>query len=257
MTNVPQLSISIVVHNQAVLARQLLEDIAALGNQVSVEVLFTVNTDESLPFTPHDYRFPLRIIRNPHPKGFGANHNFAFKMSRADFYCVLNPDIRLIGNPFPPLIDCLKTRGSGVVGPSIINPAGLSEASARRFPTPWSILKKAICGSPDSLDYHQTDTVFEPDWIGGMFMVFTRRSFETIGGFDERYFLYYEDVDICTRLKMARLPVLKCPEAKAVHDGRADSHHDLKYLQWHLRSMVRYFTSKGFWKLAAWPQLRD
>ncbi len=249
------LSISIVVHSQAAIAHQLLDDIAALGNQVSVEVIFTLNTDESLPFDPHGYRFPLKIIRNQTPKGFGANHNFAFKQSRGNYYCVLNPDIRLIGNPFDTLIECLKEHGNGVVGPRIINPAGTLENSARRFPTPFSILKKAVGGSIE-LDYHQTEAVFEPDWIGGMFMLFDRSCFEMIQGFDERYFLYYEDVDICARLKMACMSVLKCPDAKAVHDGRGDSHRNLKYMQWHLRSMARFFMSKGFWKLAVLPRSR-
>ena len=122
------------------------------------------------------------------------------------------------------------------------------ENSARRFPTPLSILKKAIGGHP-GLDYPNIETVFEPDWIGGMFMLFTRECFEMIRGFDERYFLYYEDVDICARLKMAHMPILKCPDARSVHDGRGDSHRHFKYMQWHLRSMARFFTSKGFWKL--------
>ncbi len=255
MTDTPQLSISIVVHNQAALARQLLEDIAALGNQVSVEVLFTVNTEEPLSFTPHDFPFPLRIIRNRHPKGFGANHNFAFQQARGDYYGVLNPDIRLIGNPFTVLMDCLKAHGNGVAGPMIVNPDGLHENSARRFPTPLGILKKAI-GGQLGLDYPQTETVFEPDWIGGMFMLFTRECFGRIQGFDERYFLYYEDVDICARLKMANMPVLQCLDARAVHDGRGDSHHSLKYLQWHFRSMARFFISKGFWKLAVLRRVR-
>lgn len=255
MTNAPLLSISIVVHNQSALAQPLLDDIGALGDKFSAEVLFTINIEESLCFTPHDFHFPLRIIRNRHPKGFGANHNFAFKQSRGDFFCVLNPDIRLIGNPFAILMDCLKEHGNGVAGPMIVNPAGQQENSARRFPTPLGILQKALGGSPD-LDYCQTETVFEPDWIGGMFMLFTRGSFERIQGFDERYFLYYEDVDICARLKMANMPVLQCPDARAVHDGRGDSHRNFKYMQWHLRSMVRFFASKGFYKLAVIPRLR-
>lgn len=249
MNHKPRLSLSVVVHDQADLARQLLDDINALCDQILLEVVFTANTDESLSFTPNDFDFPLKIIRNLNPKGFGANHNFAFQHTRGDFYGVLNPDIRLVGNPFAILMDCLESHGSGVAGPMIVNPAGLHENSARRFPTPISILKKAT-GRLAGLDYPPTETVFEPDWIGGMFMLFTRESFEMINGFDERYFLYYEDVDICARLKMAHMHVLKCPDASAVHDGRGDSHHNLKYMQWHLRSMVRFFTSKGFWKLA-------
>jgi len=255
MNHKPLLSLSVVVHDQADMARQLLDDINALCDQILLEVVFTANTDESLSFTQDDYDFPLEIIRNRNPKGFGANHNFAFKQTRGDFYGVLNPDIRLIGNPFTVLMDCLEAHGNGVAAPMIVNPAGLPENSARRFPTPVSILEKAV-GGHSGLDYPQTETVFEPDWIGGMFMLFTRESFEMIQGFDERYFLYYEDVDICARLKMAHMPVIKCPGARVIHDGRGDSHHNLKYMQWHLRSMARFFTSKGFWKLAVLPRGR-
>jgi len=255
MTADPQLSISIVVHNQAALARQLLDDIAALGNQLSAEVLFTVNTSESLPFDSLYYPFPLKIIRNKNPKGFGANHNFAFKQSKGRYYCVLNPDIRLIGNPFNILIEYLKKHCNGVAAPQITTHTGLIENSARRFPTPLSILKKTLAGSP-GLDYPQTKGVYKPDWVGGMFMLFSRTSFEAVHGFDERYFLYYEDVDICARMKMKGLTVLLCPDVKAIHDGRGDSHHNLKYMQWHLRSMARFFTSTGFLKLSVLPRLR-
>jgi GT2 family glycosyltransferase len=255
MTTDPQLSISIVVHNQAAIAQKLLDDINALATLLSLEVIFTINIDEPIPFTPQEYHFPLKIIRNKHPKGFGANHNLAFAQTHGRYYCVLNPDIRLIENPFPPLIECLRDRGDGVVGPRLLNPAGSIENTARRYPTPFSILKKALAGSQD-LDYPPSDAVFESDWIGGMFMLFSRNCFEAVQGFDERYFLYYEDVDICARLKIKGQSVLLCPHASAIHDGRADSHHDIRYLQWHLRSMVRFFTSKGFYKLALMPRLR-
>lgn len=255
MTTDPPLSISIVVHNQAAIAHLLLDDIATLGNQLSAEVLFTVNKAESLPFDPLDDRFSLKIIQNESPKGFGANHNFAFKQSRGRYFCVLNPDIRLVGNPFDALIACLNKTNAGVVAPRIVNPNGEIENSARRFPTPFSILNKTLT-KPSGLDYPQSARVFEPDWVGGMFMLFTRSCFEGIHGFDERYFLYYEDVDLCARMKLANLPVFVCSEAKAVHDGRGDSHHNLKYMLWHLRSMMRFFVSKGFWKLAMLPRLR-
>lgn len=250
-----RVTISIVIHNQAVIAQDLLNDLSNLGNKLSAEILFTVNTDESLPFTPHDFHHPVKIIRNERPKGFGANHNFAYKQSHGRYFCVLNPDIRLVGNPFDVLVARLNETNAGVVAPRIVNPKGKIENSARRFPTPFGILLKALAGSPE-LDYPQTDEVYEPDWIGGMFMLFNRKYFEAVQGFDERYFLYYEDVDICARLKMKRLPVLLCPDVKAIHDGRGDSHHNLKYMQWHLRSMLRFFASKGFLKLAMLPRLR-
>ena len=252
----PLFSISIVSHSQAELARALLDDISNLGETLSAEILFTVNIEESLPFTPDDCHHEIKIIRNTVPKGFGANHNYAYKRSRGRYFCVLNPDIRLVGNPFDALIRCLNEFNGGVVAPRIINPKDETENSARRFPTPISILKKSLIRS-SALDYPQSANVFEPDWIGGMFMLFTRTSFEAVQGFDERYFLYYEDVDICARLKMKGLPVISCSDAKAIHDGRAESHHNPKYMQWHLRSMARFFTSVGFFKLALLPRTRE
>jgi GT2 family glycosyltransferase len=249
-----RLSISIVSHNQAELAKDLINDLSNLGDTLSAEILFTVNIDESIPFTPDDYHHPIEMIRNESPKGFGANHNLAFKRSRGRYFCVLNPDIRLVGDPFETLIRCLNETKGGVAAPRIINPKDEIENSARRFPTPISILKKALIGS-SGLDYPEVAKAYKPDWIGGMFMLFARTSFEAVQGFDEGYFLYYEDVDICARLKMKDLPVIYCSDVKAIHDGRAESHHNLKYAQWHLRSMVRFFTSTGFFKLVLMPRL--
>lgn len=249
------LTLSIVVHNQAEISQQLLGDISDLGDNLSAEIIFTVNTDEQLPFATSDYHHSVTVIRNEKPKGFGANHNFAFKQSRGRYFCVLNPDIRLIGNPFDKLIVCLDNTKAGVVAPRIISPNGVIENSARRFPTPFSIIKKALTGS-SGLDYPKKDLRYEPDWVGGMFMLFSKDVFEAIQGFDERYFLYYEDVDLCARLKMAQFHVLLCPDIKAIHDARCDSHHNLKYMQWHLRSMLRFFASKGFWRLIMLPRLR-
>jgi GT2 family glycosyltransferase len=248
-------SISIVLHNQAPLAQHLLEDISAVGNELSAEILLTVNTHESLPFHENDYCHPITIIRNARPKGFGANHNFAFRQSQGRFFCVLNPDIRLLGNPFDHLTGYLKRNGDGVVAPQIIDPAGHLENNARRFPTPFSIVKKALVGTA-GLDYPFSAGSFEPDWIGGMFMLFSRNCYEAVKGFDERYFLYYEDVDLCARFKRAGFHVFLDRDVRAVHDARYESHRNLQYLGWHLKSMLRFFASKGFREFVMRPRLK-
>lgn len=249
------LTVSIVVHNQAEIAQELLGDISDLGDKLSAEIIFTVNTDEPLPFAVSAYHHSVKVIRNKKPKGFGANHNFAFKHSRGRYFCVLNPDIRLVGNPFDALIACLNDTKAGVVAPRIINPNGRIENSARRFPTPFSILSKAI-NKTSEVDYPHTNKYCLPDWIGGMFMLFPSDCFRRMEGFDERYFLYYEDVDLCARMKMVHRNVVLCPQATAIHDARCDSHHDMQYMRWHLSSMLRFFTSKGFLKLVVAPNLR-
>lgn len=76
------------------------------------------------------------IIQNTNAKGFGANHNAAFAHVTAPYFCVLNPDIVLPGNPFPALLDALNSIDASVLAPAVVNSAGHPEDSARHFPTP-------------------------------------------------------------------------------------------------------------------------
>jgi GT2 family glycosyltransferase len=208
-------------------------------------VLLTVNVPESLPFDPATFRFPLRVLGNRAPRGFGTNHNAAFHESRGELFGVLNPDIRLRGDPFGPLAERLRDPAIGVVAPLVRNPAGGVEDSARRMPTPWSILRKALFGTGDP-DYRIGTEDVHPEWVAGMFMLFRRETFAAARGFDTRYFLYYEDVDLCTRLALAGKRIVYCPAVEVVHDARRESHRDLGYLRVHVASMLRFFGSAPF-----------
>ena len=235
-------SISVVSHGHIRLVASLLADIAA-HVRTPIEVILTLNLPETLPFEPARFAFPLRIVENAVPKGFAANQNAAFRVSRGGVFCVLNPDIRIERNPFPDLLKCLQDRSIGVAAPLIRNPAGAIEDSARRFPTPSSILRKALLNRA-GIDYQIKGETIYPDWVAGMFMVFPRDIFAALGGFDERYFLYYEDVDLCARLMLAGKRVALCPSALAVHDARRESLSSMRYMRWHVSSMMRYFL---FW----------
>lgn len=96
------LSISVVSHAQGVLVSQLLADIGKHCD-LPLEVVLTLNVPEPFSPTPSDYGFPIKVISNAEPKGFGSNHNAAFKHAQGEFFCVINPDIRLNGDPFPAL----------------------------------------------------------------------------------------------------------------------------------------------------------
>ena len=235
--------VSVVSHLQASLVKSLLEDIAAHCGD-SVEVILTVNVDEPLPFGVRDFDYPVELVRNDIPRGFGANHNAAFRLCRQRTFCVLNPDIRLAANPFPALIEELERDRAGVVAPRIVDPAGRIEDSARRFPTLWSLVAKAL-GRANTLDYEIGASSFSPDWIAGMFMLFGSDVFRAVGGFDAKYFLYYEDVDICARLRAADYDVRLVPAASALHDARRASRSDWRHRAWHLQSIVRYLMTTG------------
>jgi GT2 family glycosyltransferase len=77
-----------------------------------------------------------------------------------------------------------------------------------------------------------------------MFMLFRAAAFRSVSGFDERFFLYYEDVDICRRLKRQGLQVLYEPRAEVLHNARRTSWRHPRYLAWHLRSILRFLLAR-------------
>jgi GT2 family glycosyltransferase len=241
------ISVSVVSHGQGALVGRLLDDLARIPAVRRGEVILTYNVDEPDVDAPAAAALPLRAVRNRAPRGFGANHNAAFAMSRGDFFCVLNPDVRLAQDPFPALLEALEARGVGVAAPLVVSPGGAVEDSARRFHTPLALLGRAL--GRGAIDYPGAATAFSPDWVAGMFMLFRREAFERVGGFDERYFLYYEDIDVCARLRLAGYDVRVVPAARAVHDAQRRSHRDLRYLAAHLRSALRYFTSDTYTRI--------
>ena len=235
-------SVSVVSHGQIELVEILLRDLAA-HVKTPIEFLLTVNVPETPPMGLSQFAFPTRVLCNAEPRGFGANHNAAFRESRSEFFCVMNPDIRIEHDPFPALLACLQDWRAGVVAPLIRSPSGAIEDSARHFPTPWTILRKTVHASP-KVEYPVRGNPVYPDWVAGMFMLFPREVFAEIGGFDEKYFLYYEDVDLCARLTSRGRRVVLCPAATVVHEARRQSRHSFRYLRWHLVSMVRFFLSR-------------
>jgi N-acetylglucosaminyl-diphospho-decaprenol L-rhamnosyltransferase len=226
-------TVSVVSHGHGHFISDLLDD---LRNQTPdpgrVTVVVTYNIPEAAPIDSADYPFSVTLRTNTEPKGFGINHNAAFAAARTPYFAVLNPDMRLYSDPFRPLMDWLDRPEVGVAAPVVKAPDGSLQDSARRFPTPFSIAAK---------DYSIDGAEIRPDWAAGMFMVFRSEVFRRIGGFDEGYHLYYEDVDICARLRQAGLEVVVDPRAQVTHFGARRSHRDMRYLRWHLASMMRFF----------------
>jgi N-acetylglucosaminyl-diphospho-decaprenol L-rhamnosyltransferase len=212
--------------------------VAQLQNCPSVcQIIVTHNIPDGIRVQRDNF---VNVIDNFAPKGFGANHNSAFRVAYGQYFCVLNPDVRLPDDPFPTLLRCVKDHDAAITAPLILSPKGEVEDSARYFPTISALLQKAI-GLADSRYPAPADmTPFFPDWVAGMFLLFRSADFARLGGFDERYFLYYEDVDICARARHAGMKVVVCPSVSVIHDARRASRRSLRYMRWHLASMARY-----------------
>ena len=234
------LTLSIVSHGQATLIRPLLDDLVRLALP-GIEVLITVNIPEN-EGAFQNLPFQVRLLRNDAPKGFGANHNQAFEQSRGEYFVLVNPDIRLPALDISRLLEPMRDPTVGAVAPMVTNGAGGIEDSVRRFPTVPGLMRRVLLKQRTPGYVWDRDPI-EVDWTAGMFVVFRRTAYQAIGGFDHRrFFMYFEDVDICRRLKRRGWRVLLQPAVLVIHDAQRASHRSWKHLRWHLTSAARYFT---------------
>lgn len=229
------ITLSVVSHRQNALVNQLLEDVERVCPE-RVALVVTENVpDETVLATS----LPFEHIVNTTIKGFGANHNAAFARCRTPYFCVCNPDIRLRRDPFPTMVEALQSQSGVLVGPLVRNAAGTIEDSARRFPTAWTLLKKLFVDRRIP-DYPTDRGPQAVDWVGGMFMLIRSDAYRSLGGFDEAYFLYYEDVDLCRRIRGTGREVIYDSRVEVVHDARRRSRRDLIHGWHHLASIARY-----------------
>lgn len=238
----PSITLSVVSHGQNALVNQLLEDLRRSCAE-NIALVLTQNLPDPVVLDTARFTGPIEVIENDVRKGFGANHNAAFARCRTPYFCVCNPDIRLPTDPFPPLVEALENARAAVAGPLVRDPAGAIEDSVRRFPTVVSLIAKLLAERRRP-DYPVDRGTLVVDWIAGMFMLFRADAYRAAGGFDEAYFLYYEDVDICQRLQRLGATVVFEPRAQVIHDARRASRRDVRLALHHLSSALRFLSRR-------------
>jgi len=243
------LTISVVSHGQGRLVPALLTTLETHKPTCGFEVLLTLNVSEPDPTENLKLTYPVRLIKNSVPYGFGKNHNRAFSVSKGRYFCVLNPDIVFIEEVLSHLIGRMESVGAGIIAPGIVDASGKVQDNFRKLPTPQRLIAKCLGASrnDDLVEVNKIGLAY-PDFISGMFLLLKSSLFRQLGGFDERYFLYYEDVDLSLRCRLAGYPVVVDTRIKVIHEAQMSSHRSLRYLRWHTTSAVKFFTSRLFWR---------
>lgn len=236
------ITVSLVSHGHGAMVWQLVDQLVTCPE--IARVIVTLNIAEPCPAKIYN---KVLLVKNDAPKGFGANHNAAFALVKDEFYCVINPDIELTENPFAALLNAMSDSGVGLVAPLVLASDGAPEDSMRHFLTPWSMMKRIIGLNSGTYLLRQGEADIAPDWVAGMFMLFRSQAYAKVGGFDERYFMYCEDADICTRLWKSRYKVIGCLSVSVIHNAQRASRRSSEHLSWHVRSMVRYFLSHSLY----------
>lgn len=238
----PRVTVSIVSHGHGDMVWSLVDQLVNCP-EIS-KVIVTLNIPESFPAERNS---KVILVKNVRPKGFGANHNAAFALVNSDFYCVVNPDIELVEDPFPAMLGEATRHGStGLVAPLVVGANGVLEDSMRLFLTPWLIGKRVLGIDSGAYSLCRGGPSFAPDWVAGMFMLFRSEAYAQVQGFDERYFMYCEDADICTRLWKCGYGIVGCLSTSVIHKAQRASRRSFEHFSWHVRSMIRCLLSHSF-----------
>jgi GT2 family glycosyltransferase len=240
----------------------LLECLHALGRCFMSEghkkrIWITLNKPEpELERCIRQTQWPIdvRIIKNPRPLGFGANHNQAFAhaqaMGQGDWFVVMNPDVLWPADAqlfWQQLAQDTWPANVGLLCPQQTTVKGELQDFARTLPTPWGLLGRSVRRLLRLHPSGVAPAVDAADWVNGACMVWRAPVFAALGGFDERYHLYGEDVDICLRLQLAGYNMAAAPVA-VVHHAQRQTGRSWQHLAWHVTSLAKLWVSASFWQ---------
>ncbi len=241
------LTASIVSHAHGAQVTALVAQLAALPSGRLRRVVVTLNRPEPVlqrALDAGDWPFELLTLSNARPMGFAANHNVAFALDASNLasahFAVMNPDVRLLGDPFAALVDALSSPDVGCAYPVQVGLSGSAQDHERRLPTPLALLRRYTGGEPVG------DAACTPDWVNAAFLVFRTAVFAELGGFDSRYHMYCEDVDLCIRMKLAGWRVVRVDAARVLHEGNRATRRNAQHLLWHVRSLLRLWNSTPY-----------
>ena len=234
----PPITVSIVSHGQLALVLPLLEQLNRFSRASTAKVVLTINIPEPDLLDGRKWGFAIERIENASPKGFGANHNQAFERCDTPWFLVLNPDIRFDGDVLAPLV-AQAAPDAGLLTPRILEPGKRTPEQHRAIITPLEILTRRRPG-------YARPAV--PAWIPGLFMLFRSDAYRQIGGFDERFFMYGEDFDICARTRLAGWKLQVGEDLLARHEAQRASRSSKKHLYWHVTSLLKVWSSAVFWR---------
>lgn len=245
---------SIVIHNSPRLqvVRALL---CLLSSPVKTIFLIDNGDDTSLAFLSR-YNRRIRYTHVPND-GFGAGHNTALREALKNpegYHLVMNADVSWEGEIISVLASYLNDNPDvGMVMPKVFYPDGDLQYACRMLPTPLDLFAKRFLPSWLTrrrmnrylLAMHDHDMPLNCPYLLGSFLLFRNKALEECGIFDERFFMYPEDIDITRRIH-ERWKTMYYPGVSIVHEHAAASRHSGKMLRIHLINMIRYFNKWGW-----------
>lgn len=251
-----EIFISVISHGHSELIHRL-SCLAAMCDSYKVIVKSNTPNDrfETLAINDNFY-----WLNEEYYLGFGHNNNVVYDycqselgMAQSDYFIVLNPDVVISVESLGDLINQMQVDKSKVAAINLYKDRKFSEYdnSIRQFPTLFQLTKSFLgLGNTSILDKNEIEESCNVDWAAGSFLAFLASHYKKLGGFDENYFMYCEDIDICYRSSLLKNSVVYYPNITALHIAKHENRKVLsKHFYWHLYSALRFIlTKKGLTK---------
>jgi len=236
-----KVGVSIVSHNNQDEIIQNHANYNSIEN-VEFEVCITDNTgNNTLKKFCEEKQY--RYILNKTTKGFGENNNQNFKWlreSEINLLLIINPDAKIDVPNYVKFLNKIWKDKWDIFGAKVIEPINIYSSQRRKFPKIYHPLLSLLTKKK----YFMLDPKISSivDWVGGSFLNVRFESYKKLKGFDERFFMYYEDVDLCRRAKNEGMTVMYYSDFSFEHSAKRAGHKIFsKYFFLNIQSMIRYF----------------
>ncbi len=251
------LSVSIVSHNSCNDLKQLMPSLKESLNHISSEILLVDNNsdDGSVLFIKENYP-EVFITENIERVGYGANQNKNLNIANGKYLLFMNADMIILPDTLSILCEFMDNHvDAGICSANVLNEDGTLQFLNKQYPSLLDlVLRRFLPGFlkkrfENRLHYYEmreigyTSSIDIP-FISGCFMFCRTSMIRAVGGFDEKFFLYFEDVDLCRKVQTLA-KTISCPDAKVIHKWERLSHRELKWFFIFVESALRYFNKWG------------
>lgn len=234
-------------HNDAMIIKNKV--LANLANRFTV--VLKSNTPATAALKQHCIDNKIKLIDSNYGLGFGCNNNLVYKycstnfeFKKNDLFLVLNPDVLIDVSSLENLVVEVNKDNSSISTINLYRDKNktIPEQSIKRFPKIMAPIKGLL--KKKRSDAYDKTLITEPtyiDWAAGSFLLFKMEAYQILKGFDEKYFMYFEDVDLCRKAGKAGIKIKYYPNVEAVHFGSYSNRNFLsRSFWWYLRSYLRY-----------------
>jgi len=235
--------ISVISHRQEELIEQNFQNFPKQLSDFDIAISILDNTGSE-----HLKNFCLKedlfYHRNETPRGFGHNHNTMFRLlnpKEHDIFIIANPDIILLPDQVEHLVQNFIATDTDIGAPRsyLDKSTGFLDYPDRYFPCLANFMISIITGK--RLHYGTNENQEYPKWLSGSFILFKPSVFQALGGFDEGYHMYCEDIDLCYRAQQKGYRIKLDTGAYIIHDSRMESRKLFsKSILWHMQSAWRF-----------------